>query len=245
MSPTQGLSVSVALPRGHKWRAGTFPEANTIRGHIGIEASHAGGAGVTLALIDPSIATSSTFHGRINSAGTTSPGNAPSATTVGAYPYQSSVSRLDARIACYSWRAPTSPDAFFKPDVGAPGAAGAIRRLNAIDNSSTDTETARPQPLALSASVQSCAAEATLACSTRFDDQRHGRNIGWRDNRDNIVWGNTVYYNLPTWHPGASVSPRKLRGRHQHPLGRWRGWGGDRVQPLEKLDKIVCRDHRQ
>jgi serine protease AprX len=64
-------------------------------------------------------------------AGITSPGNAPSAITVGAVDTGGSVSRLDDRIASYSSRGPTWYDATAKPDVVAPGhrlvAAAALR----------------------------------------------------------------------------------------------------------------------
>jgi serine protease AprX len=64
-------------------------------------------------------------------AGITSPGNAPSAITVGSVDTGGTVSRLDDRIASYSSRGPTWYDATAKPDVVAPGhrlvAAAALR----------------------------------------------------------------------------------------------------------------------
>ncbi|MGH9142694.1 MAG: S8 family serine peptidase, partial [Thermoanaerobaculia bacterium] len=53
--------------------------------------------------------------------GITSPGNAPSAITVGADKTQNSVTRGDDRIADYSSAGPTWYDAFAKPDVVSPG----------------------------------------------------------------------------------------------------------------------------
>ena len=54
-------------------------------------------------------------------AGITSPGNAPSAITVGAVDTRGTASRLDDRVASYSSRGPTWYDAAAKPDVVAPG----------------------------------------------------------------------------------------------------------------------------
>jgi serine protease AprX len=54
-------------------------------------------------------------------AGITSPGNAPSAITVGAANTHDSVTRFDDEVAIYSSRGPTWFDAFAKPDVVAPG----------------------------------------------------------------------------------------------------------------------------
>lgn len=54
-------------------------------------------------------------------AGITSPGNAPSAITVGAVRTEDTVSRDDDRIPDYSSAGPTWYDAFVKPDIIAPG----------------------------------------------------------------------------------------------------------------------------
>src|SRR5262249_8431181 len=53
--------------------------------------------------------------------GITSPGNAPSAITVGAAMTNDTVTRLDDRVAPYSSRGPTWFDAYAKPDLVAPG----------------------------------------------------------------------------------------------------------------------------
>ena len=59
--------------------------------------------------------------GKIGFGGVTSPGNAPSAITVGAVMTQDTVAREDDRVAPYSSRGPTWFDGFVKPDVVAPG----------------------------------------------------------------------------------------------------------------------------
>jgi serine protease AprX len=54
-------------------------------------------------------------------AGVTSPGNAPSAITVGALLTQGTPTRSDDEVAAFSSRGPTWYDAFAKPDIVAPG----------------------------------------------------------------------------------------------------------------------------
>jgi serine protease AprX len=60
-------------------------------------------------------------NGETGYTGITSPGNAPSAITVGAAMHQSTVVRSDDAVAPYSSRGPSWFDAFAKPDVVAPG----------------------------------------------------------------------------------------------------------------------------
>ena len=59
--------------------------------------------------------------GSVGYTGITSPGNAPSAITVGAAMTKDTISRLDDEVAPYSSRGPTWYDARVKPDVVAPG----------------------------------------------------------------------------------------------------------------------------
>jgi len=60
-------------------------------------------------------------QGEIGFAGITSPGNAPSALTVGAADHKATVTRDDDRIAVYSSNGPTWFDGLVKPDFVAPG----------------------------------------------------------------------------------------------------------------------------
>jgi serine protease AprX len=59
--------------------------------------------------------------GEVGYAGITSPGNAPSAITVGSARTFATIERTDDRIANFSSRGPTWYDAFAKPDMVAPG----------------------------------------------------------------------------------------------------------------------------
>ena len=59
--------------------------------------------------------------GQVGYAGISSPGNAPSAITVGAMRTQDTARRSDDVIADYSSRGPTWYDGYAKPDVVAPG----------------------------------------------------------------------------------------------------------------------------
>ena len=59
----------------------------------------------------------------IGFAGITSPGNAPSALTVGSLRHRGTATRLDDRVSPFSSRGPTRYDGFAKPDILAPGQA--------------------------------------------------------------------------------------------------------------------------
>ena len=59
--------------------------------------------------------------GAVGYGGITSPGNAPSAITVGAVDTRNSVTRTDDQIPAFSSRGPTWHDAYAKPDLVAPG----------------------------------------------------------------------------------------------------------------------------
>jgi serine protease AprX len=68
--------------------------------------------------------------GKVGYAGLTSPGNAPSALTVGAATTNNTVERSDDRVAAFSSRGPSFFDGYAKPDVVAPG-TGLLSDVNA------------------------------------------------------------------------------------------------------------------
>jgi serine protease AprX len=68
--------------------------------------------------------------GKTGYAGLTSPGNAPSALTVGAATSNNTVERSDDRVAAFSSRGPSFFDGYAKPDVVAPG-TGLLSDVNA------------------------------------------------------------------------------------------------------------------
>jgi serine protease AprX len=78
--------------------------------------------------------------GSVGYMGITSPGNAPSAITVGCTITQDTVTRFDDVVAPYSSRGPTLFDAFVKPDVVAPG-----HHLASDTNPSSSLYTELPQ----------------------------------------------------------------------------------------------------
>lgn len=79
-------------------------------------------------------------------AGITSPGNAPSAITVGAIDHQRTATPRDDRVALFSSRGPTWFDAHGKPDIVAPG-------VNLVSNASPQSALFQAHPNLLVAST--------------------------------------------------------------------------------------------
>ena len=108
-----GISI-INLSLGHPIAqpAGTDPLVQAVE--------RASRAGVIVVVAAGNLGTNPTT-GLPGYAGVTSPGNAPSAITVGAARTGDTVSRRDDRIPSYSSAGPTWYDAFVKPDLVAPG----------------------------------------------------------------------------------------------------------------------------
>jgi serine protease AprX len=75
--------------------------------------------------------------GKAGYAGVTSPGNAPSAITVGAASTRNTIERRDDRVASFSSRGPSWLDGYGKPDVVAPG-TGMISDISSSSTLATD-----------------------------------------------------------------------------------------------------------
>src|SRR5262249_24755858 len=138
-------------------------------------------------------------------AGITSPGNAPSAITVGAANNKDTVTRLDDVVAPYSSRGPTWYDAFVKPDVVAPGhhlASDTSLTASVYEHLPSDhAKSANGQPL-LSLSGSSMAAAVTSGV-VALVLQAHNQN-GFKHQAaltPNLVKGILQYSAIPI--PGA------------------------------------------
>ena len=88
--------------------------------------------------------------GEVGYAGITSPGNAPSAITVGALDTANTVTRADDFVQSYSSRGPTWYDAYAKLDLVAPGhrLVASLARHSALD-------TDHPEPLVIATNQES------------------------------------------------------------------------------------------
>jgi serine protease AprX len=95
-----------------------FESAATDPLVIAVEQAHA--AGITVVASAGNFGTNPTT-GQVGYGGITSPGNAPSAITVGAVDQNKTARRDDDSVASFSSRGPTWIDGFAKPDIVAPG----------------------------------------------------------------------------------------------------------------------------
>ena len=137
--------------------------------------------------------------------GITSPGNAPSAITVGAADTRGTIGRDDV-VAPYSSRGPTWFDAFAKPDVVAPGHrlmsnlspssyfAQQLRRLTVKHTSALG---ATPERALIDNNLLGAADDNIVWGTGLFD------NIVWGTG-DNIIWGTRLFDNI-VWGTGDNI----------------------------------------
>ncbi len=114
-------------------------------------------------------------------AGITSPGNAPSAITVGAVRTEDTVTRKDDSIPDYSSAGPTWYDAFMKPDIVAPGhnLAATAAKQGTLYKTYPSLRAADPEYFFLSGTSMA-AAVATGAVATLVEANRSANNFPMR-----------------------------------------------------------------
>jgi serine protease AprX len=151
--------------------------------------------------------------GEMGYAGITSPGNAPSAITVGAVDTKQTVRRSDDEVTRYSSRGPSWYDAFAKPDVVAPGHA-----LTAIADTSSylyrnyptlrRDGTGQRKYIALSGtSMATGVASGVIATMLEANARYHG--FGKRPTA-NTVKGLLQYTAIPVNAPGTATDADAL-----------------------------------
>ena len=122
--------------------------------------------------------------GQTGYAGVASPGNAPSAITVGAGVTNNTVTRTDDRVADYSSRGPTWYDAFAKPDVLAPGqslvSTDAVGSTLDVDYPGLTLKSGSAKFLRLSGSSMATAVVSGLV-AIMLDANRAGAEQRWQD----------------------------------------------------------------
>jgi serine protease AprX len=127
--------------------------------------------------------------GQTGYAGIASPGNAPSAITVGAASTHNTVTRTDDRLASYSSRGPSWYDGIAKPDVLAPG-----QSLISSDASGSTLETEYPSLVLMSGSSKylrlSGSSMATGVVSglaaIMIEANQYGAHQRWQDAQNNL-----------------------------------------------------------
>lgn len=122
--------------------------------------------------------------GQIGYAGITSPGNAPSAITVGALRTEDTVARSDDRIADYSSAGPSWYDGFVKPDIVAPGhniVATAARRGTLLQTypslKAPDADYMRLSGTSMAAAVATGAIALVMEANEYANDYPTGRRL--------------------------------------------------------------------
>ena len=154
-------------------------------------------------------------------AGITSPGNAPSAITVGAARTGDTVARSDDRIPDYSSAGPTWYDAMVKPDVVAPG-----HNIVAVAAKQGAIYKAYPQLLAADPDyIRLSGTSMATAVTTRFDravarGQPHGVSRESAAHRQCREGHPAVHGGRDPQRPGARVRPSAQGRRRVEREGR-------------------------
>jgi len=127
--------------------------------------------------------------GQTGYAGIASPGNAPSAITVGAGVTNSTLTRVDDRLADYSSRGPTWYDGFAKPDLLAPGqslvSTDAVGSTLDVTYPSLVLKSGSAKYLRLSGSSMATGVVSGLV-AVMFDANRAGAEQRWQDYQNSL-----------------------------------------------------------
>jgi serine protease AprX len=127
--------------------------------------------------------------GQTGYAGIASPGNAPSAITVGADITNNTLTRVDDRLADYSSRGPTWYDGFAKPDVLAPGqslvSTDAVGSTLDVTNPGLVVKSGATKYLRLSGSSMATAVVSGLV-AVMFEANRAGAEQRWQDYQNSL-----------------------------------------------------------
>jgi hypothetical protein len=146
--------------------------------------------------------------GDVGYAGITSPGNAPSAITVGAVDTSNTVMRADDFVQDYSSRGPTWYDAYAKPDQVAPG-----HRLVAVLASHGSGDKLTPNAIKVVLQFTVLPLDGVVRLASTIDpsvreggwwlsspvspvDTIAGTPLTWAQR---IIWGNIAYTNEAAW----------------------------------------------
>jgi len=175
--------------------------------------------------------------GQTGYAGIASPGNAPSAITVGAGVTNNTLTRTDDRLADYSSRGPTWYDGFAKPDVLAPGqslvSTDAVGSTLDVTYPSLVLKSGYSKYLRLSGSSMATGVVSGLV-AVMLDANRAGAEQRWQD------YQNSLKKNQRDPFPGSPpLTANAVKGLLEYSATPLRSASGDRYGVLEQGAGLV------
>jgi len=189
--------------------------------------------------------------GGVGYAGITSPGNAPSAITVGALNTRNTVSRLDDEVAAYSSRGPTWYSGGAKPDIVAPGHAlisdaaidGALYKQLATRRVSTSRNKEAPYLRLSGTSMAAAVTSGVVARMLEAHERRFHRSLPSNAVKAFLEYSAFTVANADALTQGAGA----LNGAGavalatsadpSTPSGAW--WLADGVEPATSIDGVT------
>ncbi|MFL6280628.1 MAG: S8 family peptidase [Vicinamibacterales bacterium] len=175
--------------------------------------------------------------GQTGYAGIASPGNAPSAITVGAGVTNNTLTRADDRLADYSSRGPTWYDGFAKPDLLAPGqslvSTDAVGSMLDVTYPSLVLKSGYAKYLRLSGSSMATGVVSGLV-AVMFDANRAGAEQRWQD------YQNSLKRNQREPFPGSpSLTVNAVKALLEYSATPLRSASGDPYNALEQGAGLV------